>query len=112
MSNVHILHENLREHLHNKGFKQLTPIQEVAIPAILKKNNVLLIAGTSGGKTEAALLPVLTMLADDESTSLKAIYIAPLKARLITWKRVSRNMPIAFIRVLLNGTVMSHALRN
>jgi ATP-dependent helicase Lhr and Lhr-like helicase len=82
MNSAILLHENLKEHLHEKGFKQLTPIQEASIPAILQKNNVLLIAGTSGGKTEAALLPVLTILATDDKSSIKAIYIAPLKALL------------------------------
>jgi ATP-dependent Lhr-like helicase len=82
MNSATLLHENLKDHLHEKGFKQLTPIQELAIPAILQKNNILLIAGTSGGKTEAALLPVLTILAVDDKPSIKAIYVAPLKALL------------------------------
>jgi ATP-dependent Lhr-like helicase len=82
MNSATLIHENLKENLHEKGFKQLTPIQDAAIPAILQKNNVLLIAGTSGGKTEAALLPVLTMLAADDKSSIKAIYVAPLKALL------------------------------
>lgn len=82
MNSATLLHQNLKERLHEKGFKQLTPIQEAAIPIILQKNNVLLIAGTSGGKTEAALLPVLTMLAEEDQSSVKVIYVAPLKALL------------------------------
>ncbi|MCL4514031.1 MAG: DEAD/DEAH box helicase [Firmicutes bacterium] len=82
MNTAMLLNQNLRDRLHEKKFEPLTPIQEAAIPPILAKNNVLLIAGTSGGKTEAALLPVLTMLAEEEGTSVKVIYVAPLIALL------------------------------
>ena len=82
MNSYSLLHPNIQENLINSGFRQLTPIQEAAIPSILDKNNVLLIAGTSGGKTEAALLPVLTLISEENHISIKVIYIAPLKALL------------------------------
>jgi len=45
--------------LEKEGFLEASPIQELAIPAILKGGNILLIAPTGTGKTLAAVLPVL-----------------------------------------------------
>src|SRR5437867_8753404 len=45
--------------LEKEGFLEASPIQELAIPAILNGEHVLLIAPTGTGKTLAATLPVL-----------------------------------------------------
>ena len=44
------------------GYKTPTPIQEQAIPHVLKRRDVLGIAQTGTGKTAAFVLPMLTML--------------------------------------------------
>jgi ATP-dependent Lhr-like helicase len=64
-------------------FKLFSPTrpQEVAIPEILMEKNVLLIAPTGTGKTEAALLPVFSSyLKREQPAGIKIIYIAPLRA--------------------------------
>ncbi len=65
-----------------KGFQHLTEAQEKAIPPILEGRNVLLISPTASGKTEAAMLPILTrLLADPEKApGVKILYITPLRA--------------------------------
>lgn len=55
--------------LEQQGFTAPTPIQELAIPAILSKKDVLGIAKTGSGKTASYVLPLLTNL--QGSTGLK-----------------------------------------
>ncbi|MDI6811360.1 MAG: DEAD/DEAH box helicase, partial [archaeon] len=64
-----------------KGFSVPTEPQSKAIPPIMEGKNVLLIAPTATGKTEAALLPVIDALIKAERVSgIKVLYITPLKA--------------------------------
>ena len=66
------------------NWRGLRPLQKKSFSAISQGNNTLITAGTASGKTEAALLPVLSMLVSDpelaHSNSPVALYIAPLKA--------------------------------
>jgi len=48
--------------IQSAGYKSPTPIQEQAIPHVLKRRDVLGIAQTGTGKTAAFVLPMLTML--------------------------------------------------
>lgn len=67
-----------------EGFQSLTTIQQKAFPVIARKINCLLTAPTGSGKTEAAVMPVFTMLAHDKKDNnmsmIRAIYITPLRA--------------------------------
>ncbi len=70
------------EKFRKEGFSYLTPIQHKALPVIARKINCLLVAPTGSGKTEAAVLPVFTMLAHQQSPRrmIRAMYITPLRA--------------------------------
>src|SRR3989442_1369413 len=59
-----------------------TEAQSQAIPHILEGKNVLMSSPTASGKTEAALLPILTRLVSDpeRGKGIKLLYITPLKA--------------------------------
>ncbi len=67
--------------MEQKGFPKPTEPQEKTIPKILEGKNVLLISPTATGKTEAAFLPVLSMLLQAPKTpGIKVLYITPLRA--------------------------------
>ena len=72
----------IREAIEERGFISPTNPQLRAIPEILAGKNVLLISPTASGKTEAAVLPVLSMYMADrgEERGIKILYITPLRA--------------------------------
>ncbi|MEM2136741.1 MAG: DEAD/DEAH box helicase [Candidatus Methanomethylicia archaeon] len=70
----------VKKALLKRGFYKPTEPQEKAIPLIFEGKNVLLIAPTASGKTEAALLPIFSMMCDLRGSGVKVIYITPLRA--------------------------------
>ena len=82
MSNsFEMLVKPLRRLVDQRGFCKPTEPQEKVIPKILEGKNVLLISPTATGKTEAAFLPVLSMLLQMPKTpGIKVLYITPLRA--------------------------------
>lgn len=71
----------IQEELYRMKWTNLRPIQVEAIHAILGSNKHLIIsANTAGGKTEAAFLPVLSEIVEDHASSVRALYVGPLKA--------------------------------
>ncbi len=56
------LSEPLLRSLASQNYKEPTPIQEQAIPAVLANKDVLGIARTGSGKTASFVLPILTQL--------------------------------------------------
>jgi ATP-dependent Lhr-like helicase len=71
----------VRRLVEQKGFPKATEPQEKTIPKILEGKNVLLISPTATGKTEAAFLPVLSMLLQEQHLpGIKVLYITPLRA--------------------------------
>ena len=57
-----------------------TDPQTDVIPKILKGDNVLLVAPTGIGKTEAVMLPIFDMLLNTPGKGIRCIYVTPLRA--------------------------------
>ena len=73
----------IRTALADIGFTVPTLSQALAFPPILEGKNVLLIAPTGTGKTEAVVLPVFSRLVEEknqEQKGIQIIYITPLRA--------------------------------
>jgi len=75
------LEKSVREALAELGFSEPTMPQVKAIPLISKGENVLLIAPTGSGKTEAALLPVFSSFVQQQcKDGISILYVTPLRA--------------------------------
>jgi ATP-dependent Lhr-like helicase len=76
-----LLVKPVRRLVEQRGFSKPTEPQEKTIPKILEGKNVLLISPTATGKTEAAFLPILSMLLQEpQAPGIKVLYITPLRA--------------------------------
>jgi len=60
----------------------LRPVQTLSTEAILDGANCVVLAPTAGGKTEAAFLPLLSMMDVEDWRGVSVLYIAPIRALL------------------------------
>ena len=71
----------VRDRLAELGFREPTLPQVLAFPSILAGQNVLLIAPTGSGKTEAVLLPIFSnFIQQKDDKGISIVYITPLRA--------------------------------
>ena len=83
MSDFEKLHPAVQHHIVNSiGWKSLRPLQEAAISPLLAGSHALLLAPTAGGKTEAALFPVISRMLAEDWRGLSVLYVCPIKALL------------------------------
>lgn len=83
MSGFDALHPVVQHHIVNAlGWRQLRPLQEAAVEPLLAGEDALLLAPTAGGKTEAAVFPMLTRMASEAWVGTSVLYICPLRALL------------------------------
>ena len=76
-----LLDKPIRDALAELGFSEPTLPQIMAIPPIIAGENVLLIAPTGSGKTEAVLLPILSNFVQRSvKRGISVVYITPLRA--------------------------------
>lgn len=69
----------LLEGLLAMGFENATPIQEQAIPVVLKGADLIACAQTGTGKTGAYLLPIMNMINDDSNRHNNTLILAPTR---------------------------------
>jgi len=71
----------VRGFLLETGIKEPTPPQVQAWPIVARGENVLVVAPTGSGKTEAALLPLLSRLVSEgHGEGISLLYITPMRA--------------------------------
>ncbi|GAA0643695.1 DEAD/DEAH box helicase [Salarchaeum japonicum] len=71
----------VRDALSERGFSTPTEPQQRAIPPLVAGHDGLVIAPTGTGKTETAMLPVLSAIAEaDHRFGISALYVTPLRA--------------------------------
>ncbi|WP_149243713.1 DEAD/DEAH box helicase [Dyadobacter sp. 32] len=73
------LHEDVLNAVDSMNYQQATPIQEQAIPLILKGKDLLACAQTGTGKTAAYLIPILDKVAHESATHTGALILVPTR---------------------------------
>jgi ATP-dependent Lhr-like helicase len=77
------LHPAVQHHVVNSlGWRGLRDVQELAIDGVLDGQNLVVLAPTAGGKTEAAFLPLLSRTLSEEWAGLSVLYLSPIRALL------------------------------
>lgn len=69
--------KRLKENISSKGYVHPTPIQDQAIPHILKGKDVVGVANTGTGKTAAFLIPLINKAANDPSA--RVLIVTPTR---------------------------------
>jgi len=73
------LHDQLLEALGYMNFEKATPIQDQAIPAVIKGQDLIACAQTGTGKTAAFVLPILDYLSNNPGEGIKALIVDPTR---------------------------------
>jgi ATP-dependent Lhr-like helicase len=77
------LHPHLRHAIvHDLGWKSLRPVQDFTIEGVLDGDNTIVLAPTAGGKTEAAVFPLLSRFLTEEPPPVAILYVCPIRALL------------------------------
>lgn len=82
---------SLVKQLQKSGIKELTPIQERAIPLIKAGRDIIAEAQTGTGKTLAFLLPIFDRL-DPEDKSLQALVLTPTRELALQIAEVAKSL--------------------
>lgn len=81
MSSFDLLAPFIQEYIYRNKWVELRDVQVAAIDVLFHTdNNLLLASGTASGKTEAAFLPVISLIYKEKIKSVSVLYISPLKA--------------------------------
>src|SRR5687768_4125329 len=85
---MNVIDEQILGSFRREGFQNLTKIQKISYQVISRKQNCLLVAPTGSGKTEASMIPILSLLENErarnspfvEDNAIFVLYITPLRA--------------------------------
>jgi ATP-dependent Lhr-like helicase len=83
MPGLERLHPHLQHGIvHDLGWRSLRPVQDLTIEAILDGCNAVVLAPTAGGKTEAAMFPLLSRILSENLAPVAVLYVCPIRALL------------------------------
>ncbi len=83
MTEPSALHPALAYHVVNTlQWPDLRPLQKASLGPLVAGEHALLLAPTAGGKTEAAIFPLLSRVLSEDWQGLSVLYICPIKALL------------------------------
>jgi superfamily II DNA/RNA helicase len=103
----------LKANVVRKGYSTPTPIQDRAIPHVLRGEDVVGIANTGTGKTAAFLIPVIDKILKDSTQ--KALIVVPTRELAIQiqeeFKGFAERLGI-FVVLAVGGTPMGPQLRD
>jgi len=71
------VHKNVKDNILKKGYTELTPIQDKAIPLIINGRDLIGVANTGTGKTAAFLIPLINKIYLDRQK--RVLIIAPTR---------------------------------
>ena len=81
LNSFELLHPKVKEAVRRLGYEKPTKVQELAIPIVLTGEHTLISSPTGTGKTEAALLPALSMMLNSNvKEGVRILYIKPAKS--------------------------------
>src|SRR6058998_3261187 len=86
--------------LHRAGISKMNEMQTQAILKIQSGSQLLVVAPTGSGKTEAALFPVLEALGASDREGIRALYVTPLRA-------LNRNLIDRVLRLVASTELMA-----
>lgn len=73
------VHDDILDAISYMGFKNTTPIQEMAIPEILAGRDLIACAQTGTGKTAAFVIPVLDMILEHPAGETTTLILVPTR---------------------------------
>ena len=98
--------EDVQKLIEYRRFDQFTPIQQKAIPLILKGRDVVGISATGTGKSHAFILPILQKV-DTASNTVQALIIAPTRELAIQLYKMTSEInmfnPDIRIKLIASG---------
>lgn len=100
------LDDSILTALNQKGYTTPTPIQEQAIPIVLRKKDLLGVAQTGTGKTAAFAIPIIQLLGENEPKKGKR----PIRSLIVTPTRELAIQIEENIRAYAKFTDLRHAV--
>lgn len=101
------IHSNIKRALENLEYEIATPIQEEAIPVLLKGEDIIACAQTGTGKTAAYIIPILDKLSGlqamkSTSIPISALILAPTRELAI---QIGENIELLSLYLNIPSTV-------